>query len=415
MAAEYTCFHIPGFAAWALSRRLRADRLALREIAVVWAGQVFSCTPGLDRSGVAVGDPVDRARSLAPHAEFHRRDLAIEKAVWDSVLGRLYEHTPQVEPLPDPGRSTRGPAAVDGGPATADGLWDNGAWCLLDRPSPLDDLVRATGACLGVAPGRAWSLLAAVHSGAGRCTRVPEGMVVPFLRQAPVNLLTRLSFSPELVQRLELFGLRAVGHLLGLKRRHLEAQFGPEGRRLHAFLNPARPELPVRHGVPRVLSAAHDFEWPVFEPGQLLPVLHHLLQDLHRRLEGRTSLHLEVRLKGRGRASWRECGRLLKDATSQLTTLSSVGATLLLQALQQPSSRPGQVPCGRGVERLLVTLSGLADPRPEQASLFRQNPGLPSLVRRMEVRFPGKLLRPVQAHTDPFFPEEEYRFEPVST
>jgi hypothetical protein len=32
----------------------------------------------------------------------------------------------------------------------------------------------------------------------------------------------------------------------------------------------------------------------------------------------------------------------------------------------------------------------------------------------MESRFPGKLTRPVRAHADPFFPEEEYRFEPVA-
>jgi len=435
---EYTCLYIAEFAAWALSRRWRKGSNFSRPLVVCWAGRVFSFTPGLERRGLAIGDPVDRARSLTPEAEFHLRDVEVERAIWDSLLAYLYEFSPQVEPLPAP-QATRGarrsspvgrgkgpvhglsPRGVDPRPiAAADGtrhtgIWDNGVWALLHQPEdlPLHQLCRQVGARLGVAPGRHLAMLAAAHSEPGRRTTVPGQMVAPFLRQAPVDLLTAVGFSDDMVQRLHLFGLRAIGHILSLSRRQLVAQFGPEGGRLHAFLHPPQPDPPVCHYTPRTLAAGHDFEWPVFEPGQLLPILHQLLGQLVQRLCGRAALHLQVRLLGRDRHRVREAGRLLKEPVSVLGTLQQAADGLLTQALQQPTTPRGGVPGGHSVERLVVVLSGLTELPPQQTSLFRSKATLSALAKRMEGRFPGKLVRPVQTHADPFFPEEEYRLEPV--
>lgn len=454
---EYTCLYIAEFAAWALSRRWRNGSQPARPLVVCDAGRVFSCTPGLERRGLAIGDPVGRARSLVPEAEFHLRDVQVEKAIWDSLLGHLYEFTPQIEPLPDPrrahratgrhhadprraagsansragagrsasGRRTPGSEPSGRSPAdrgqspthieASDGIWDNGVWALLCNADEdaIQQLCRQTGARIGMAPGRTWGMLAAAHSEMGRVTRVPDGMVMPFLRQARIDLLLRAGFSTEMVQRLHLFGLRAVAHILSLSQRQLSAQFGPEGGRLHTFLHPSQPEPPVGHYDPRVLSAAFDFEWPVFEPGQLQPVLGHLLGQLVQRLCGRAARHLQVRLVGRDRRRPRQAGRLLKDPAGGLQVLLQAAEGLLTQSLEQPTTPPGGVPVGRGVESLVVVFSGLTELPPVQASLFRNRASLRSLVKGMETRFPGKLVRPVQTHADPFFPEEEYRFEPV--
>ncbi len=105
---DLACIYIPHFAAWALSQRWQNDATASGPdagpdggIAACAQGHVLACTPEL-RHLIQVGDPVDRARRLAPQAQFLLRDPAVEQALWDHVLFRLYDLTPQVQPVPDP-------------------------------------------------------------------------------------------------------------------------------------------------------------------------------------------------------------------------------------------------------------------------------------------------------------------------
>ncbi|HCV25257.1 MAG TPA: hypothetical protein DGN59_17500, partial [Candidatus Latescibacteria bacterium] len=56
----------------------------------------------LEHKGIRIGDPVDRARRLAPGAQFLLRDPDVERALWESILGRLVGLTPQIQPIPDP-------------------------------------------------------------------------------------------------------------------------------------------------------------------------------------------------------------------------------------------------------------------------------------------------------------------------
>ncbi|HJP30455.1 MAG TPA: hypothetical protein QGF95_07865 [Candidatus Latescibacteria bacterium] len=428
---DLACFHIPHFAAWALAQRW-SDATAPGEVApaiVACAhGRVLATTPAL-RGTLAVGDPVDRARRMAPGAQFLLRDPSVERALWDHVLFRLYDLTPQVQPVPDPlaaclnpGRRKRsGSGFLYESPAT--GLWDNGAWAMLQGPDHgrLQNSATDLGACVGVSSARSWSMLAATYAAAGSksgthgsITTVPGHMIAPFLRQAPVTLLETLRFDPDLVERLQLFGMRAIHHAIHVTRRQLQAQFGTEGVRLYELLHPAVTEAPVAPFDPCILDTSHDFDWPVFEPGELQPVLHHLLAQLITRLDGRSARHLEIVLHGRS-ATRRRANRILKEPTARFDVLRTAADTLLHLALTGDPTKSRQVPSGRSVKRLSITFSGLTELPGRQARLFAERTDLlPGLVRAMESRFPGKLTRPVRAHADPFFPEEEYRFEPVA-
>jgi hypothetical protein len=450
---DLACFHIPHFAAWALAQRWRdANPTSGRDdaLAACAHGRVLACTPDL-RATIAIGDPVDRARRLAPHAQFLLRDPAVEKALWDHVLFRLYDLTPQVQPVPDPltnslvtkkSGTKRGQGRRSGSgflyEASATGLWDNGAWAMLQGPdhNQLPTLAADLGACVGVSSARPWALLAAAYSGlsgsktgspgsktglssskTGSVTNVPGHMISPFLRQAPVALLETLRFDADLIERLGLFGMRAVHHAIHLTRRQLQAQFGQEGVRLFELLHPVSTEPPVAHFDPCVLHTSHDFDWPVFEPGELQPVLHHLLAQLVTRLDGRCARHIEIALHGR-RAHDRTASRILKEPTTRFDVLRHAADTLLQMALTGTAgdhTGRRQPPAGRSVSRLSITCSGLTELPGRQTQLFAQRTDLlPALVRTMDSRFPGKLTRPVRAHADPFFPEEEYRFEPVA-
>lgn len=416
-----TCLRIPDFAAWAMSRRFASpgdgdssppsahgapstgNGSTGNGLVVCAARRVYSCTPFLRRRGLAVGDSVERARSLVPEAEFLLRDIAIEGAILDSLLARLYTLTPQILPLGEHIRSTASPSS-------------NAAWILLQGPDleQLGQVADELPAQIGVGSRRCWAMLAAVHSDPGRLTSIPSGMIEPFLRQAPVSLLTEVGFSRDLSERLELFGLKAIAHTLFLTRRQLTAQFGPEGESLYIFLHPKNTEPPIPNYEPQVIEAEYDFEWPVFEPGDLLPVLQHLLEQLLSHLQGRSARHMEVRLRGRNHDRTRVSSRVLKNPTSQLPLLYNTAHTLLHQALSQNTSHSSSVPCGRGVETLTITLSGLTLPTPVQTMLFAEKPGVETLIDAARTRFPGKLQRPVLTHPTPFFPEEEYRFEPIS-
>jgi hypothetical protein len=142
-------------------------------------------------------------------------------------------------------------------------------------------------------------------------------------------------------------------------------------------------------------------------------VLHHLLAQMVTRLDGRSARHLEIVLHGRRHN--RSASRILKDPTARLDILRTAADTLLHLALTDGQAPRRQVPAGRSVQRLGITLSGLTELPGRQAQLFAQRTDLlPGLIRAMDARFPGKLTRPVRAHADPFFPEEEYHFEPVA-
>jgi hypothetical protein len=431
---DLACFHIPDFSAWALARRW-CEGDSAPAVAVCEHGRILARTPALHRD-VAVGDPVDRARRLAPWAQFLLRDPAVERALWDHVLFQLYRLTPQVQPIPDPlrpvdrrigGRQRRQPTTGDlfSDPVAsvpldreglARGLWDNGAWAWLEGPDHprLEPMARQLGGRVGVSSGRSWALLAAAYADTGAITTVPAHMITPFLGQAPIELLETLRYTSDMVQRLQLFGVRAVGHAMHMTRRQLQAQFGDEGARLFELLHPPEVELPVADFDPRVAQAHHDFEWPVFEPGELQPVLHHLLAQLVTTLDGRSARHIEVCLRGRS-AHHRTASRILREPTRRLDVLRTAADVLLMDALTSHPPASSRAPSGRSVQRLRVTLSGLTEVPAQQASLFgRRSDLFPALVRAMDNRFPGKLLRPVRAHADPFFPEEEYRFEPVA-
>jgi hypothetical protein len=441
---DLTCLHVPQFPAWALSQRWCLEDNATegsdppRPIIVCEGGRVLSMIDErLTHRGIRIGDPVDRARRLAPGAQFLLRDPDVERALWENILGRLYELTPQIQPIPDPlhpvprkraRERARRKSSTDAGDLFATmgdsgltetddsaGLWDNGAWAILQGPyaDGIESLAKEWGAQVGRGHRRSWAMLATAYSKPGQITTVPEPMIGQFLRQVPIERLQSLCFSADLVERLHLFGLKAVGHIFGLTKRQLMAQFIDEGRRLFDLLHPDDMEPPVGNYDRRTLQADYEFDWPVFEPGDLQPVLKKLLKDLIEGLGELSTRHLEVRLHHR-RHEDRFAHRILKDPTRSLHTLGTIGETLLMQALLSNGAGVKRPPTGRSVDRVSVTMSGLTRVASVQAELFRQRPELKPVVLRVESRFPGKLVRPVHAHANPFFPEEEYRLVPIA-
>ena len=400
---ELACLHIPDFSAWALARRWSSPRSRPTGIVVSVGGRVHAFSANLTATGIRAGDSLDRARKLAPDAEFHLRDTEIERAVWENLLCRMHRLTPRLQSVSPTGN----PDSASTTPLSA--------WALMQAPDSeaLRELGSELHAKVGIASHRPWSVLAAAYSKPGEVTQIPSHMTTAFLRQAHVSLLQCVGFSEDLIQRFLLFGLKAIQHLVELTQRHLSSQFGKEGMQLFQFLHPPEKESPVPNYDPQVIDADFDFDNPAFEPAQLEPVVPHQVERLVALLQGKPARHIELHLKERTsptegqRRRERRAGHILKDPTAQTERLCAAAQYLLRQTIEDPS-RPTV-----GIDTMSIILSSLTQPHSVQTDLFAKKPTLLPLFKNMGQQFPGKLLRPTFNHADPFFPEESYRFEPV--
>ena len=137
-----------------------------------------------------------------------------------------------------------------------------------------------------------------------------------------------------------------------------------------------------------------------------------LLERLLSRLNGQNVRYIEIRLQGRhGRV--RETSRILKDRGSDFSLLFGAAKSLLQRALAQDSSRQQAMSCGQAVESISLLLGCITEQSTQQAELFARQPKIHTIAKSANFRFPGKIVRPIQIATNPFFPEEEYRFEPI--
>ena len=412
--SELACLHIPDFPAWALACRWSSTRSRPTGIVVSVGGHVHAFSASLSTTGLQVGDSLDRARSLAPDAEFHLRDAEIERAVWENLLCRMHRLTPRLHSVsPSFNLNNVSSTALLSDTTVA---VEYGAWALMHAPDQeaLRVLAQELNAQVGIASHQPWSILAAAYSKPGQITQIPPHMTKPSLRQAHVSLLQCVGFSDDLIHRLVLFGLKVIQHVADLSERYLSSQFGTEGRQLFQFLHPPAKEPPLPNYDSQVLDAEYDFDNPAFEP-----VVPHLIERLIALLQGKRARHIELHLKKRAseannhpRRGDRRAGRILKDPTAQTERLCAAAQYLLRQTIADAPA-PGSSPFTGGIDTMSIILSGLTQPHSVQSDLFARKPKMGPLFKNMDQQFPGRLLRPVFTHADPFFPEESYRFEPV--
>jgi hypothetical protein len=128
---------------------------------------------------------------------------------------------------------------------------------------------------LGVAPGPFSARLAARRAQPGRVLRVEDA--AQFLAPLPA---AELDLDPELMDRLELLGLRTLGAVAAIGPRRLESQLGPPGR--HAVLLARGEELDplTAWQPPRCMSAQRQLEPPVEDREALLFIARALCGDL---------------------------------------------------------------------------------------------------------------------------------------
>lgn len=378
----------------------------------------------------------DHASRLVPDARIRERDTALEEALWNDVVNRLYQTTPRVAPQ-------------QAGLAYFEPLYD-------DRS---DALVHALGGQAAVAPSRSMAKLGAYRAAPGRTIALRPSDLDPFLQQfQTVWLPDAAGASAGMVEKLVLFGYRTLRGVARLEEKHLTAQFGPEGTALYRFLHPGdTSRVKMMTPLPRI-KKQHTFEEDVSEPATLQPALRTLVERACRCLGRRHCQRIEVRLVTR-RGGEHVQSRVLRGLTAEETRIAQQAEILLDKLLTaclddarshdvrphdvrphdvrshdvrawpdgQPSVGPRasrevhaprdeRMPPGRSerpaVQMLTVILGALGRPTMHQGSLFATRPDIEAAARAVSRRYPGTLLRAF-TNNHAVFEEDRFRFEPL--
>jgi hypothetical protein len=367
---------MPHFAAWAAG-----EACADRDTVIVHVrDRVFSASPTYLERGLDVGVSLHRARMLFPRARFLARDLPAEQIYADRLLDRLYQLSPQVALIED--RNLVG--------------W----WAALQGFSPegLSDVLREFLAQGGSARLQPHAMLAALYAPAGQlhAPSTPR----EFFCAAPIQRLSELGISPKTLELLQFVGMSTLADLRRLTLRHLQAQFGKEGRHLFGLLHPSAHPTRVPHYTPLSVTVTRAISWTLCSTVEFQPYLEALIQAACERISALapTWMRLKITQHGGGAA---EHFKALKPPFTDVGALHGPALYLLHQGLERVSEE-------QPVTQLALTLGGLVQARPVQGSLFTSRPPWHAARANLLRRFPHRLFQPTRNTDAPFLPEEEF-------
>lgn len=371
---SFACLYIPDFEAWVF-QRAEGFRGPLVSVA---SGLVAAANKLARRAGIESGITEARAKALCPDVAIRLRDYGLENAVWDDTLARIHTTTPFLEYSAPPF-----------------------AWLKPVNATSLRALVRGLGAQAGVAPHRSFAQLAAMRAAPGNTLVLQKRYFKSFLDYFGVERLAALGFEEEMLEQLELLGYDTLGSASNLSRRHLNAQFGQDGERLFGLIHPDNaPSIPLFTPDP-VVEHAYECDPPCSEPGEVWPVIEHLVELACETLGGRRCQRVTLALQDAGESELRRRSRILATPLYKRSSLLNTSRLLMNTVLCS----------GTDIERISLTLGSLSHPVPRQQVLFHERPSIYTAVRAVNKRFPGMLKR-AMLRAGTLFLDESIVFEP---
>jgi len=373
------CLYISEFQAWAQQMR----RPECRAVAVYHNGRIIARSRLLRQAGMLLGDSLDRARALYPVASFFDRDVAFEQAAWEGVLQRVNEVAPRLQSL-EHGVAFFKP-------------YNFSEACLL-----AGDLVTQ----IGLGPNKSVARIAAVRSAPGSVLQIRSEAVPRFLSRTNVSVLVELGFEEEVSSRLELFGLTTLGKVAALTRRHLQVQFGDAGPQLFELLHPSSEATRVpAYAPPAAITETFVCDFAARDFLALASLLDAMVFRAVLRLGRFSCGRIMLRLQPEdAETAPRLVQRVFKTPTADQGVIGRAAAYLLEAALTSPFE----------ISSVGLTLAGLENPTPAQATLFFERPPLHTAIERLNQRFPGAIRRALVVRPDAPFPEDSIRFVPFS-
>lgn len=221
---------------------------------------VFDCSE--DAHGVRPGMPLAEAISHCPQATLLEPDHPLYATHFDALLEALDQVGPLVEPNP--------PEAAYVGLDGLERLYGGEANLLRKL---LEAVPSGLVGQVGVAAAKFPATLASLAAAPGRSMRIPKDARA-FLSRFPVDVLPT---NWQTIDRLRGFGLHTLGRVAALPMAAMQAQFGPEGRRLWELSRgiDRSPLLPRQ--LEETVTESTAFPAPVVSIGPLLLAVEMLL------------------------------------------------------------------------------------------------------------------------------------------
>jgi nucleotidyltransferase/DNA polymerase involved in DNA repair len=360
--------YIPRFAC--VVEASREPRLAGMPV-VVGEGErpkrVAECSAEASEAGVRPGMRLREALSLCPGVTILEPDNVLYAATWHRVLAALDEISPEVEDA-RPGEAYLNAGGLDGH------YRDEGALAARIR-----DAVREAsglGAAIGIARSKFSARTAAtVAHERGEAVVVDDEAVAEFLAPLPASLL---DVSPELVARLHVFGLDTIGEVARISLPQLQAQFGPEGRRLWKLANGLDDDQLRPRPRQEAVQASLSFEAPVGGIDILVAAGRQLLSRLRLPLRGRAVREMTLQAELSSGRGW-ERQMVLREAVSDNDRLSFV-----LRSTLQNTPPPAAV---RSLTLRLSKLAGETGKQMYMGERGRMEHQLQEAIRQLKARY----------------------------
>lgn len=267
------------------------------------------------------------------------------------------------------------------------------------------------GVRAGIGPSLALAQLAASAAAPLRIVTPEEAPLM--LRNMPVSVLANLhpqgTVTSEMLDRLQLYGLRTLGHVARLSEHALRRQFGAAGAFLAAVArgDDVRPLQPT----PRPLRQRSRFRFTTpASPERVAAALPHLSRRIaaHLRRRGRKTGSIRVSLH------WENGGiqrarLVLRQRTCEARLIEHELRRLVLPLLHE-RGQSGSL----GVDEVRVILGNFAPAYPEQATFWRMREQQLTLAREIAETLAQRharalLLSPALAVPDAIFPEDRYQ------
>ena len=208
-----------------------------------------------------------------------------------------------------------------------------------------------------------------------------------------LDVLLSLGLSTAKLDSLTWLGVKTLGQLKAWRKTQLQAFLGDEAKRLLPYLKGPYSTNVALYTPPPYLSANYSFDEPALEPYLIWPVLEHLCLRAAPKPQ-QAALRLDLSAVSGGLAF-------------SASTLSKepITAKNLFSLAQQTLNKTGVL--GLEIESLELSLKQLFRPS-EQPSLWQRKAQVQKAVDNVERRFPGALLKIVEA--DPHSILSEFRF-----
>jgi nucleotidyltransferase/DNA polymerase involved in DNA repair len=332
------------------------------------------CSPDAETAGVRPGLPLREVVPLCPEAIVLQPDPVRTASVLESVLAELQG----VSPLVEPGSNDDGYLFLD----------LRGLRALYGNFDHLEEAIRAAVPALlrprlGFGCGKFSAAVAArmAEPGPGHARVVPASETQAFL--APLSVRHLLILEPDVLQRLELLGLRTIGDLAALPFSAVQAEFGPGGAQAWRLAHGKDTEPLVARPVLPSVQDGLRFDDPLGSVEAVVAAIDQLLAHTFAQpaLQGRSVRQVRLRALLSDGTSWERL-YTFKEA------LSTRDATR--RALKSKLDLPNGFPPAP-IDELALELLGLGGEAARQPGLFvaraRQLAEIAEAARQLRARY----------------------------